>query len=82
MVALGIVGGVAYGLLYYRVFQRAFQCWRESRAAVVLALTAIILTLAGHWLNTGDYSTISLAWFCIGALDRYPTPRVPAGAKG
>jgi hypothetical protein len=69
MVSLGLIGGIVYAMLYYRVLRQAIILWRERRMPVVLALLAVLLMLIGNWLNTGDYSTIALAWFCIGALD-------------
>ena len=37
--------------------------------------------LVFNWLNTGEYSTIALAWFCMGALDRLWTRTVAADAS-
>jgi hypothetical protein len=69
-VCLGVIGGLAYALVYFRTFTTATEYWRTTRAPLALSLTAVCLVLAGSWLSTGEYSTISLVWFCIGSLDR------------
>jgi hypothetical protein len=70
MVCLGLFGGIAYALVYFKVFRIAVTTWRQTRVPIVLGLLAVLLMLTGNWLNSGDYSTIALAWFCVGALDR------------
>jgi hypothetical protein len=69
-VCLGLIGGIAYTLLYYRVFTTAIAFWRQSRAPIGLCAIAVLLAVAGNWLNTGEYSSVSIVWFCIGAVDR------------
>lgn len=69
-VSLGVVGGVAYAMLYFKVFRTAIDYWRATRTPIAMSLAAVLMLIAGSWLNTGEYSTISLVWFCVGALDR------------
>jgi hypothetical protein len=80
-VCLGLVGGIAYALLYYRVFATTISCWKRTRSGLILALAAILMVLTMNWLNTGEYSTISLAWFCMGVLDRQSSELVPPPAR-
>jgi hypothetical protein len=83
---LGIVGGATYLLLYFRVFRHCVKLWNRDHRRLTLGITGVLLVLAMNWLNTGEYTTISLAWFCIGAIDHQflptlaPTPApAPAG---
>ena len=69
-VCLGVVGGVLYALLYYRVYSGIVRTWVATRAPLLLSLMAVLMALNLNWLNTGEYSTVALAWFCVGVLDR------------
>jgi hypothetical protein len=69
-IALGTIGGIAYALMIFKSFRVALRYWQTVRQPIAMTILAILLVLVGNWMNTGEYSTISLAWFCVGCLDR------------
>ena len=71
----GLVGGVLYVLVVALALLAAFRYWWRTRSLVALALLGILVVTFGAWLNGGQYAVAALAWFCIGALDRFQMQR-------
>ena len=69
-VAAGLPGLVLYLCLVGAGFHRAYRFAKLRRDRLAICAFGVLLTMAFHWLNGGQYSVAILPWFLLGWLDR------------
>jgi hypothetical protein len=69
-VTCGIVGGVLYLYIMFKMLQQAVQLWQEQRNPIALYALALLASRLGHWDTGGDYAVTPILWFAVGAMDR------------
>ena len=79
ILSLGLLGGVVYSVVLVLVILMAVRRWRQTGGVVALATLGVLIVCAGQWLRGGEYGTVAIVWFLIGALDRAAT--VHAGSS-
>lgn len=70
-IALGVPGGVLFGLIVIRTLRTAVRFCRKTRKPQTLAVTGLLLVSTGGWLKGGQYSTAALSCFAVGLIDRW-----------
>lgn len=70
-VSLGVIGGVIYGVFIFRAFRTVIRLWQATRSEIPLAILGILAVQILNWLNTSQYSTVMLIWFCLGSADLF-----------
>jgi hypothetical protein len=69
-ISLGIVGGVLYALVMYRVFKDCARLWRITRDPHYQVFIGLFVTLFGQWLNGNLYALCFFVWYLIGYIDK------------
>jgi hypothetical protein len=72
-VAVGLPGLVLYLCLAGTGFHRAYNAAKLRRDRLAQCAFGVLVAMAFHWLNGGQYSVAILPWFLLGWLDRQGT---------
>jgi hypothetical protein len=69
-VAAGLPGLALYLCLAGTGFHRAYKAAKLRHDRLTLCAFGVLVAMAFHWLNGGQYSVAILPWFLLGWLDR------------
>jgi O-antigen ligase len=69
-VALGIPGLLAYVVLLYAAFGRAYSLAVRRRDTLSLVALGVLVVTLLEWLNGGEYAVAFLLWLTLGWIDR------------
>jgi hypothetical protein len=68
--SLGFIGGLIFLIVIAMSLSAGLRYWQQSRTLVGLVIVGILVQLIGNWFNGGFYAASTLAWLCVGALER------------
>lgn len=79
--AAGVLGGLLYVYILYRVYKQTFQVWLRSRGWVVPACFGLMLGAVNKGVSLANYILPLIFWAVAGWLDREWRERV-SGEEG
>lgn len=69
-ISLGVVGGVLYLIVMYRVLMECGALWQATRDYHFQLFIGVFVVLFGQWLNGNLYAICFFVWFIVGYIDK------------